>query len=191
MARPRAFDTDTAVEQAMNLFRRQGYHATPVPRLTALLGIGSGSLYAAFGSKDGLYARALERYCDGLVATLDRDMRAGDDLRTALRRLLLAVVTTGAEDPERGCLLVSAAVERADDDDTVERVRTAMTAVEAVLTEALERARARGELGGERSPVEVARFLTTFIQGIHVMGQARAGRPFLETAVTGALRILD
>lgn len=69
----------------MDLFRRQGYHATPVPRLTALLGIGSGSLYAAFGSKDGLYARALERYCDGLVATLDRDMRAGDDLRTALR----------------------------------------------------------------------------------------------------------
>lgn len=66
-----------------------------------------------------------------------------------------------------------------------------MTALEAVLTEALERARARGELGGGRSPVEVARFLTTFLQGVNVMGQARAGRPFLEMAVTGALRILD
>ncbi|GAB1340342.1 hypothetical protein ACE1SV_69320 [Streptomyces sp. E-15] len=56
MARPRGFDTDVAVEQAMDLFWRQGIRATPVPRLTALLGVGSGSLYAAFGSKDGLYA---------------------------------------------------------------------------------------------------------------------------------------
>jgi TetR/AcrR family transcriptional repressor of nem operon len=44
VARPREFDTDVAVEQAMSLFWRQGYQATPMPRLTALLGIGSGSL---------------------------------------------------------------------------------------------------------------------------------------------------
>ncbi|MFE4452925.1 TetR/AcrR family transcriptional regulator [Streptomyces sp. NPDC056796] len=191
MARPRGFDTDTAVEQAMSLFRRQGYHATPMPRLTALLGIGSGSLYAAFGSKDGLYARALERYCDGLVAALDREVRSGSDIRTALRRLLITMVTDDVADPERGCLLVSATTERAAHDGTVEQVRMAMNAVGAVLTDALRRARERGELRGEHSPVELARFLTTFIQGIHVMGQARADREFLESAVAGALRALD
>jgi TetR/AcrR family transcriptional repressor of nem operon len=175
----------------MAVFWRQGYRATPMPRLTELLGIGSGSLYAAFGSKDGLYAQALRRYCDGLVAGLERDVRAGDDVRTALRRLMLALVTADAADPERGCLLVNAIVERAAHDGTVEQVRTAMTAIEAVLTEALERARARGELPGERSPVELARFLTTFIQGLHVMSQARADRAFLEPAVAAALRVLD
>ncbi|GGZ30610.1 TetR family transcriptional regulator [Streptomyces olivaceoviridis] len=191
MARSRGFDTDAAVEQAMDLFWKQGYRATPMPRLTELLGIGSGSLYAAFGSKDGLYAQALRRYCEGLVAALDRDVRAGDDIRTALRRLLLAMVTADAADPERGCLLVNAIVERAAHDGTVQQVRTAMTAIEAVLAEALERARVRGELSGERSPVEVARFLTTFIQGLHVMSQARADRAFLEPAVAVALRVLD
>lgn len=191
MARPREFDTDMAVEQAMSLFRMQGYHATPMPRLTALLGIGSGSLYAAFGSKDGLYARALKRYCDGLVEALDRDLRAGADIRTALRGLLLAMVTADAADPERGCLLVSATTERAAHEGTVEQVRTAVAAVESVLTEALERAQVRGELGSEHSPVELARFLTTFIQGVRVMGQARADQAFLESAVAGALRTLD
>ncbi|MEW2516478.1 TetR/AcrR family transcriptional regulator [Streptomyces sp. NPDC046870] len=191
MARPRGFDTDAAVEQAMALFWRRGYRATPVPRLTELLGIGSGSLYAAFGSKDGLYARALRRYCDDLVAALDREVRAGGDIRTALRRLLLAMVTADAAEPERGCLLVNAIVERAAHDGTVEQAGTAMTAIEAVLTEALERARVRGELSGERSPVDVARFLTTFIQGLRVMGQARADRAFLEPAVAVALRVLD
>ncbi|MGW4598635.1 TetR/AcrR family transcriptional regulator [Streptomyces sp. NPDC004457] len=191
MARPRQFDTDAAVEQAMALFWRQGYRATAMPRLTELLGIGSGSLYAAFGSKAGLYAQALRRYCDDLVATLDREVRAGGDIRTALRRLLLAMVTADAAEPERGCLLVNAIVERAAHDGTVEQAGTAVTAIEAVLTEALERARVRGELSGERSPAEVARFLTTFIQGLHVMGQARADRAFLEPAVAVALRVLD
>lgn len=175
----------------MSLFRTRGYHAASMPRLTTLLGIGSGSLYAAFGSKDGLYALALKRYCDGLVETLDRELRAGTDIRTALRELLLAMVTADTAAPERGCLLVNATIERAAHDGTVEQVRTAMTAVESVLTEALERARVRGELGGERSPVELARFLTTFVQGVHVMGQARADRAFLESAVAGALRALD
>ncbi|MFF4838275.1 TetR/AcrR family transcriptional regulator [Streptomyces sp. NPDC001315] len=191
MARPREFDADVAVEQAMSLFWRQGYQATPMPRLTALLGIGTGSLYAAFGSKDELYARALKHYCDGLVAGLDRDVRAGSDLRTALRDLLITMVTADVADPEQGCLLVSATIERAAHDDTVEQVRLTLTAVESVLTEALRRARERGELRGEHSPVELARFLTTFIQGVRVMGQARAGREFLESAVTGALRALD
>ncbi|WP_046734437.1 TetR/AcrR family transcriptional regulator [Streptomyces humi] len=191
MARPREFDIDVAVEQAMGLFRRQGYHATAMPQLTALLGIGSGSLYAAFGSKDGLYARALARYCDAMVAALDRDVRAGADLRTALRALLVAMIEADVTDPERGCLLVSAATERAAHDGTVEQVRLTVTALESVLTEALERARGRGELSGERSPVELARFLTTFVQGMRVVGQARVDRAFLESAVSGALRALD
>ncbi|MGW3496358.1 TetR/AcrR family transcriptional regulator [Streptomyces sp. NPDC001020] len=191
MARPREFDTDMAVEQAMNLFWRQGYHATPMPRLTALLGIGSGSLYAAFGSKDGLYALALQRYVDGLIAALERDLRTGSDIRAALRRLLLAMVTADVADPERGCLLVNAATERAAHEGTVEQVRAAVIAMESVLTEALRRARVRGDLGSEHSPVELARFLITFIQGVHVMGQARADRAFLESAVNGALRALD
>ncbi|MFF0478862.1 TetR/AcrR family transcriptional regulator [Streptomyces sp. NPDC004284] len=191
MARPREFDTEVAVDQAMHLFREHGYHATPMPRLTARLGIGTGSLYAAFGSKDGLYARALERYCDGLVAALDRDVHLGPDIRTALHGLLMAMVDADAADPEHGCLLVSATTERSAHEGTTKRARAAMTEAETVLTAALRVARDRGELRDGQRPEELARFLTTFIQGIRVMGQARVGREFLESAVAGALKALD
>ncbi|SEN47035.1 transcriptional regulator, TetR family [Actinacidiphila rubida] len=175
----------------MHVFWRQGYRATPIPRLTEVLGIGSGSIYAAFGSKDGLYALALQRYVDGLVTGLDRDLGHGADLRATLRRSLLAMAGAGVADPELGCLLVGAAIERPGHLSTVEQVRAAMAAMESVLVRALERARTRGELGRGHSPVELARFLVTFIQGVHVMAQARADQAFLESAVAGALRVLD
>lgn len=191
MARPRAFDTDLAVERAMDLFWRQGYNATPLPQLTSRLGIGSGSLYAAFGSKEALYAQALKRYCDSLVAALTKETESASDVRAVLRELLLGMATADVADPERGCLLVNAATERAAHDGTVQQVRSAMAAVESVLTGTLERARSRGELGAGQSPVELSRFLTTFIQGLHVMGKARADRDFLAAAVSGALKVLD
>ncbi|WP_399895789.1 TetR/AcrR family transcriptional regulator [Streptomyces sp. BBFR51] len=191
MARPREFDTDLAVEQAMNLFWRQGYHDTPMPQLTSRLGIGSGSLFAAFGSKEGLYAQALKRYCDSLVAALAEKIDSASDIRATLREFLLAMATADVADLERGCLLVNAVTERAAHDGTVEQVKTTMAAMESVLTGTLEYARVRGELGAGQNPAELARFLTTFIQGLHVMGKARADRAFLEAAVSGALKALD
>jgi TetR/AcrR family transcriptional repressor of nem operon len=191
MARPREFDTELAVERAMDLFRKEGYHATPLLRLTAHLGIGSGSLYAAFGSKEGLYAEALKRYDDGLLANVAAELDSAADIRTALRSLLLTLVTADVADPERGCLLVNAATERAGHGATVTQVGSAMAALESILTAALERACTRGELTSTQNPAQLARFLTTFIQGLHVMANARADRPFLESAISTALKALD
>ncbi|MER5949461.1 helix-turn-helix domain-containing protein [Streptomyces sp. NPDC001904] len=191
MARPRGFDTGLAVERATGLFRRQGFHATSMPQLTTRLHIGSGSLYAAFASKEGLYARALDQYCADLVRHFAERLKADDDIRVTVRELLLALAASDLADPELGCLLVNAATERAGHAVTVERVRAALAAVEHLLADALRRARARGELRAAHDPAELARFLTTFVQGLHVMGNARAGRVFLESAVAGALRALD
>jgi AcrR family transcriptional regulator len=61
--RPRAFDRDAALALAMRLFWIKGYEATSVADLTEVMGVGTTSLYAAFGSKDELYAEALQHYC--------------------------------------------------------------------------------------------------------------------------------
>jgi TetR/AcrR family transcriptional repressor of nem operon len=191
MARPREFDTDRAVERAMDLFWRRGFNATSLQDLTAELEIGSGSLYAAFGSKEGLYARALERYCGSQAAGLVQQLDTATDIRTALREALTAMAQADLSEPERGCLLVNAATERGDHQATVDRVGATMALVVSTLTGALERARARGELAADKNPAELARFLTTFIQGLRVMGNARAGEAFVRDAVTTALSVLD
>lgn len=98
----------------------------------------------------------------------------------------LVLVTADVTDPERGCLLVNAATERASHAPTVERVKTTMAVVEAVLGVALERAREHGGLRPGQQPVELARFLTAFVQGMRVMGNARADRAFPEAAVAAS-----
>ena len=191
MARPREFDTDQAVDRAMDLFWRRGYAATSLPDLLSELGIGSGSLYGAFGSKDGLYERALERYCsqqaEGLVSRLEE----ATEIRPVIASVLSDLAEADLADPGRGCLLVNAATQRSDDPATVERVGTTFRRVESALAGALERAQARGEIGPDKQPAGLARFLTTFIQGLRVMGQARVDRKFLEDAIATALHCLD
>ncbi|MDX2708855.1 helix-turn-helix domain containing protein [Streptomyces sp. PA03-6a] len=191
MARTREFDIDQAVDRAMDLFWRRGYAATSLQDLLAELSIGSGSLYAAFGSKDKLYARALERYCSRYAGGLVELLENADEIRPAVRTALEQMVEADLEDPERGCLLVNAATERGDDPGTVDRVTVTMRLLESALAAALEKAKARGELSADKDPVELARFLTTFVQGLRVVGRARLGRAFVEDAVGTALRSLD
>ncbi|MFJ4467907.1 TetR/AcrR family transcriptional regulator [Streptomyces sp. NPDC089424] len=191
MARNREFDVDAAVERAMDLFWRRGYAATSLQDLLGEMSIGSGSLYAAFGSKEKLYAHALERYCSLYTQGFTERLEGDADVRTVVRGVLLDMVEADLAAPERGCLVVNAATERGDDPATTGRVGAALRLVESALAGALERAKARGELASDKDPAELARFLTTFVQGLRVVGKARLGRPFVEDAVSTALRALD
>lgn len=191
MGRTREFDAEQAVDRAMDLFWRRGYADTSLQDLLKELAIGSGSLYAAFGSKEQLYVRALERYCALQAAALVEGLENATEIRPAVRQVLTGMIEADLAEPSRGCLVVSAATERGDDPATVERVAAAMRNVESALAGALERARARGELPADKNPVELARFLTTFVQGLRVVGQARLGRSFTEDAVETAMRVLD
>lgn len=175
----------------MELFWRQGFEATSTEDLVEGLGIARGSLYKAFGSKEQLYAMALRRYCQrhavGLIDVLDR----AEQVRPAIGAVLLELVEADLADPERGCLLVNAATERSAHPDTVQQVSRTMSQIESALAGALERARVRGELAADKNPPELAQFLTTFLQGLRVMGKARADRAFLDNAVEVALSALD
>ena len=70
IGRPRAFDMDQALDRALDVFWRKGYEGATLCDLTAAMGINPPSLYAAFGNKEGLFRKALDRYCgnsDGLL----------------------------------------------------------------------------------------------------------------------------
>ena len=62
MGRPRAFDMDQALNQALHVFWEKGYDGASVADLSEAIGINPPSLYAAFGNKDALFKKALDRY---------------------------------------------------------------------------------------------------------------------------------
>ncbi len=175
----------------MDLFWRRGYAETSLQDLLKELSIGSGSFYAAFGSKEQLYLRTLDRYASLQGGDLETVLDEETEIRTAVRKILDTLIEADLTDPTRGCLVVNAATQCADQPSAAGRVNTAIRQVESLLAGALERAQARGELSPDKDPRQLARFLTTFVQGLRVVGRARMGREFVEDALSTALRALD
>ncbi len=192
MARPKEFDPERALERAMHVFWRQGYEATSVTDLTDALGISRASLYGTFGNKDAIYERALERYrlLEGTrtLSCLTADGTARDRIRALFERLAEGALADGEN---KGCLVLNAAMERPHDAATAAQVRSALAAIELALAGVLAEGQERGELPTGRDPRELARFLTTSLQGVRLMAKATRDRRVLEDTIAVVLRALD
>jgi len=192
VVRVREFDTEAVVGRAMELFWIRGYEATSVRDLTERLGIGQGSLYAAFGSKEGLYRAALEHYRTSLAGDALRDLDEGADIRTVIRELLLGRVRVAVECGGRGCLFVNAAAERLPEDPETRRaVREAFRASQDALTEVLTAAVERGEISPRHDPRTLADFLVTFLNGLLVSSKVIPDAAAFDAVVEVAVGALD
>lgn len=191
MARTREFDTEAAVSRAMDLFWMRGYEGTSVRDLTQRLGIGQGSLYAAFGDKEGLYRAALEHYRATVASAAVRSLEEGSDARSAIRAMLVERVRVAVADGGRGCLAVNAACERLPQDDTVRRtVRDMQDANRDALAEVLRVAVERGEIAARQGPDMLADFLVTFLNGLLVSAKVTPDLRTLEPLVDVAVAAL-
>ncbi|WP_406632302.1 TetR/AcrR family transcriptional regulator [Amycolatopsis sp. WGS_07] len=191
MVRTREFDTEAAVSQAMELFWTRGYEATSVRELTQHLRIGQGSLYAAFGDKDGLYRAALEHYRTTLAATAVEGLKNGADARSAIRTLLVERIRIAAADDGRGCLAVNAVCERLPGDPATRRtVQDMQDASRDALAEVLRVAAERGEIAARHDPQTLAAFLVTFLNGLLVTAKITPDVRALESLAEVALAVL-
>ncbi|SMH62651.1 TetR/AcrR family transcriptional regulator [Azospirillum agricola] len=152
--RRRSFDVDRAVETAMRLFHARGYDAVGVAELGTELGIKPPSFYAAFGSKAGLFERALQRYVQGeanIFARALAESEGGGDVAAVIdRTLALAARLYPRRDGVAGCLVLDATRNSADPDAcalTAALKRAGRTAIrDFIATEAPEKAEALADL---------------------------------------------
>ncbi|SEK49033.1 TetR/AcrR family transcriptional regulator, transcriptional repressor for nem operon [Streptacidiphilus jiangxiensis] len=154
----------------MLLFWRKGYEATAMSDLVEGLGLGRGSIYAAFGDKHQLFVRALARYLDR-QNTLLRTAFADEgpalaQLRDVLDRLLAADAACG----NAGCFSVNSIAELLPHDEDVARLaRQSLAAAEEAFTRQLARAADEGDLSPSLTPEAGARLLLTLVQGLQIV----------------------
>ncbi|MFC4017740.1 TetR/AcrR family transcriptional regulator [Micromonospora sp. GCM10011542] len=192
MARTREFDTDEVVAAAMETFRRTGYEGTSIGDLVAATGLGRGSIYAAFGSKEGLYLAAVDLYRQRYATPLIDLLRAGSPAREVIREVFVGLVDEIVRDGRRqACLIAAAAMERAHQDDRVaQRLRATTGSLELALFDLIAEAQLRGQIPADRSPNDLAGFLVMSLQGIRVMGAINPDRDALLRSVGVVLSCL-
>src|SRR5690349_489182 len=95
--RPRAFDTEAALDAALDVFFRHGYEGASLDALTDAMGINRPSLYAAFGNKEQLFKAVLDRYVERNGHAMCESL-AAPTAREAVERLLRAAVMGGCGD---------------------------------------------------------------------------------------------
>jgi TetR/AcrR family transcriptional repressor of nem operon len=187
MGRPKQFDPDVAVEQAMLVFWRKGYGATTPQDLVEALGIGKGSLYHAFGSKHALFEQALRRYRDGQAAALLEVVEEPGLVKDRLRKMLRYVAEADPADPDRrGCMAVNAAAELADMDEVAAGlVRRMFDRTEEAFRVLIEEGQRTGEIAPDRDPRAVASMLLNTLVGLPLTARI-ADRPERLTKVIDA-----
>ena len=169
MPRPRAFDTDTALDAALVTFWARGYDATTLTDLTDAMGIARPSLYNAFGDKKKLFLTVLARYEESYAAMFDA-LDAEPDARLAVARHLQAVAS-GLADPSHpgGCFRVGhTARASADEPALASALADRQQAQEAAFARRLARARRDGQLAADEDPAALAAFYVGIVNAMAV-----------------------
>jgi AcrR family transcriptional regulator len=190
MARPRSFDPDEALDLARDVFWRNGFQGTSLDDITAATGLAKPSLYAAFGDKNALFLKVLDRYHASIVANAERVLNQGPSARDAIERWLTGFVpycsgTKGI----RGCLSVNTAADGiSDQKDVRDRVERFNRKLEQLLSNRLRADRA--QFSDAFDPDAAAHTIMAIYLGLMIMAKDAPAAARVRATLNQALKLL-
>ncbi|WP_426753920.1 TetR/AcrR family transcriptional regulator [Myxococcus sp. Y35] len=189
MGRPRGFDRDEALVEAMRVFWSRGYEGTSIQDLVEAMGVNKPSLYAIFGCKEELFREAVELYdrTEGIHTT--RSLNDAPSARAAVEGMLRANARAYiASEKPRGCMIVLASLLGTPEN---EMVRTFLAEKrldgERALKRRLERGIAEGDLPASTDVRTLAAFYTTVLEGLSIQARDGASAKKLTTIIDAAM----
>ncbi len=193
MARPAEFDRQEALHSAMQVFWRQGYHATSVKDLVRATQLQPGSLYGAFKNKRALFLDSLDSYFEAIRAMIDEVLHSAEPPLVRIHRFFDRLMKDARRDPDvKGCLLVNTLLEiPAEDEEIIRRVASMFREVEREFRGVLQEALERGDLSPEKDPKALARLLLTGIYGLRVYNKTRPDASAMRSIVAALLSVLE
>lgn len=172
--RVRQFDPDEALDRAMGVFWKRGFEGATLDELTTAMGINRPSLYAAFGNKEELYRRVLDRYRAGPVAFF-ADALAKPTAREVAEALLRGTVWMLSDQTHPGgCMVVRGTLACGAGAEVVrQEVQTIREQAVGEIRKRFERAVAEGDLPKGTDCTALARYVTTVMHGMAVQPMSK------------------
>jgi AcrR family transcriptional regulator len=192
--RPRTFDPDTALRQALDVFWERGYEGTSLSDLAQAMGIASASIYACFGSKEDLFRKVMALYGTTSGEPPRRALREHPTTRAAVHAMLAATADEITRpDTPHGCMLILAAPTGAVENHAVrEFLADLRRDMHTTIRDRLARGVTDGDLVASPANLDaMARYYTTVVQGLSVQARDGATRADLETVITCAMAAWD
>ncbi|MFF4845812.1 TetR/AcrR family transcriptional regulator [Streptomyces collinus] len=192
MSRPRQFDDEEVVRAARDQFWSHGYDRTSIDDLSAVTGLGRGSLYGAFGDKHALFLQTLDSYNGDAIGAWRSALRGPGPALPQLERFVRDISEAISRDVERrGCMMARSATELAAVDKTVaERIAATVCGMHSELSDCLARAQEEGSLDAEADPYGLASLLLAVLRGLEALGRAGAAAEVVIGAAEQALALL-
>ncbi|MNQ77313.1 HTH-type transcriptional repressor ComR [compost metagenome] len=192
--RPRAYDPQTALQQALGVFWSTGYSGASLDSIATAAGMNRPSLYAAFGDKHSLYIKALEQYWEVASAEMQGALTdTGLTLREALMRFYegqLSIYFSGEGQP-RGCFAIGTATTEAVEDSEIRAVLSdRLSRLDADLEVRLRTAIESGELKGDVDAASLAVLASSLLHSISIRARAGKSRSELTDLTRNAVSVI-
>lgn len=192
--RPRAYDPQTALQQALGVFWSTGYSGASLDSIATAAGMNRPSLYAAFGDKHALYIKALEQYWEFAAASMHEALTDLNlPLAEALQRFYegqLSIYFSGDGQP-RGCFAIGTATTEAVEDPQIREVLSdRLSRLDADLEVRLQAAKNAGELKGDANPAALAVLASSLLHSISIRARAGKSRAELTELARNAIRVI-
>lgn len=171
--RPREFDIDAALDEALRVFSERGYYAASITELTEAMGLTAGSVYKAFGDKRGVFLAAFDHYRRVRQQLLNESLSKATNGYEKLRILVSFFAEASSGDiGRRGCLVVGSATELAlFDPEIAGRVSSAFDFDERRIADLIRLGQADGSVPGRVNADNMARTLLSLTKGMRLIGK--------------------
>ena len=185
MSKTAKFDRQEVINKATNLYWKNGFHATSMRHLQEEVDMRPGSIYAAFGNKDGLFKETLKNYTDMGLAQIANSRRNTKSPIAALKNFVKSVVIESQKTAPNGmCMLAKTIAELTDEhEELIQVTKGYLREIECALKNLIEEAQSQGEINQDTDPSYLASHVQIQIAGLRFYAKTNNDKGKLESMI--------
>ncbi|MFB9135320.1 TetR/AcrR family transcriptional regulator [Vibrio olivae] len=191
--RPRMFDTEIALANAIDVFSAKGYNGTSIKDLSDALNLTAGSIYKAFKDKRTLFMQTLDYYKDQRYKLIQARIAHVESGKDKIRQLLEGYAQDSLGESGRvGCMVVATAVELSSEDHEIQhKIHALFDSGIKTIRELIVLGQQDGSISANIDPDKMAQTIHSLTQGMRVIGKVNVDKSHLENIVSTSMSLLN